>query len=64
MENKSLVEPQQITENTTNEATTPPSVDNKKMWLKRVGVGGFLFFLGKGLLWLFLGKTALQALCN
>ena len=43
----------------------PESSSNKTTtWLKRLGIGGFLFFLGKGLLWLFLGKTALDALCN
>jgi hypothetical protein len=47
------------------ESLPTTSTDSKsKLWLKRVGVGGFLFFLGKGLLWLFLGKTALNALCN
>ncbi|HRK58570.1 MAG TPA: hypothetical protein PLI74_02920 [Candidatus Kapabacteria bacterium] len=25
---------------------------NKKSWIKRIGVWGFLFFLVKGLLWL------------
>jgi integral membrane protein len=31
-----------------------PSAANQKMyaWLKRIGVGGFLFFLGKGLVWI------------
>ena len=44
---------------------TPKTTDNKTtLWLKRLGIGGFLFFLGKGLLWLFLGKAALAALCN
>jgi hypothetical protein len=38
--------------------------NNRMLWLKRFGIGGFLFFLGKGLLWLFLGKAALDALCN
>jgi hypothetical protein len=43
----------------------PKSVDNKTtLWLKRLGIGGFLFFLGKGILWLILGKAALNALCN
>ena len=27
-------------------------------WLKRLGLGGFLFFLGKGLLWLALPYLA------
>ena len=48
---------------TPNNAPEPPS-NKTNMWLKRLGIGGFLFFLGKGLLWLFLGKTALDALCN
>ena len=26
--------------------------ENKTKWLKRIGVGGFLFFLAKGLVWL------------
>jgi len=26
--------------------------NNKKMWLKRAGIGAFLFFLAKGLVWL------------
>ena len=25
--------------------------NTKKTWLKRIGVAGFLFFLGKGLVW-------------
>jgi integral membrane protein len=31
-----------------------PSLANQKMylWLKRIGVGGFLFFLVKGLIWI------------
>jgi hypothetical protein len=46
-----------------NNTTKAP--DNKTVvWLKRLGIGGFFFFLGKGLLWLFLGKAALEALCN
>ncbi len=34
--------------------TVEPSASNKKMylWLKRIGVGGFLFFLIKGLIWI------------
>jgi hypothetical protein len=56
MENKTLDQPKSLQTTSTDSKT--------KMWLKRVGVGGFLFFLGKGLLWLFLGETALPALCN
>jgi hypothetical protein len=45
--------------------TTTPKVDNgTTLWLKRLGIGGFLFFLAKGILWLVLGKAALSALCN
>ena len=41
------------------------SADNQTtLWLKRLGVGGFFFFLAKGILWLVLGKAALSALCN
>jgi hypothetical protein len=44
---------------------TSKSVDNRTtLWLKRLGIGGFLFFLAKGILWLILGKAALNALCN
>jgi len=25
---------------------------NKKLWLKRAGIGAFLFFLAKGIVWL------------
>ncbi len=36
--------------------------DKFKLWLKRVGVGGFLFFLIKGLVWCYVlyaaGKCA------
>jgi hypothetical protein len=28
-------------------------VNNKKTWLKRIGIFGFLFFLLKGIAWLF-----------
>ncbi|MDX2069075.1 MAG: hypothetical protein SFV55_11675 [Haliscomenobacter sp.] len=31
-------------------STTPPS--KARLWLKRLGIGGFLFFLIKGLIWL------------
>lgn len=26
--------------------------EKNKLWLKRIGVGGFLFFLIKGLIWI------------
>jgi hypothetical protein len=26
--------------------------ENKKSWLKRIGIAGFLFFLIKGLIWI------------
>lgn len=29
------------------------------LWLKRLGIAGFLFFLGKGLLWLALPSLAI-----
>lgn len=32
------------------------------LWLKRVGVAGFLFFLIKGILWLYLGKEVIEAI--
>jgi hypothetical protein len=45
--------------------TTTAKVDNQTtLWLKRLGIGGFMFFLAKGILWLILGKAALSALCN
>ncbi len=31
-----------------------------KKWLKRFGIGGFLFFLIKGLVWLAIGYLALR----
>lgn len=31
-----------------------------KAWLSRIGLAGFLFFLGKGLLWLFIGFGAIK----
>jgi hypothetical protein len=31
-----------------------PNSNNKIRWLKRIGVAGFLFFLIKGLIWLFI----------
>ncbi|MBL7711878.1 MAG: hypothetical protein JNL13_05425 [Chitinophagaceae bacterium] len=33
------------------ENQAPPN--NKKTWLKRIGIAGFLFFLLKGIAWLF-----------
>jgi hypothetical protein len=33
-----------------NNTTTPESP--AKLWFKRLGIGAFLFFLGKGILWL------------
>jgi hypothetical protein len=48
----------------TPENTTKLEENKSKLWLKRLGIGGFLFFLGKGILWLLLGKAALSALCN
>lgn len=34
------------------EMATAPDVRNGLKWPKRLGVVGFLFFFGKGLLWL------------
>jgi hypothetical protein len=48
----------------TPENTKKLEENKSKLWLKRLGIGGFLFFLGKGILWLLLGKAALSALCN
>ncbi len=43
----------------------PKTPENKTiLWLKRLGIGGFFFFLAKGIVWLLLGKAALSALCN
>lgn len=38
--------------------------ENKKTWLKRFGLVGFLFFLIKGIMWLVLGGSVLQWICN
>ena len=44
-------------------ANSPDNSSTFKLWLKRVGIGGFLFFLIKGIAWLFVfaaaGKCAL-----
>lgn len=44
----------------------PPSASPSKLqsWLRRVGVAGFLFFLGKGLIWLFLGAAVVEGCTN
>ena len=38
--------------------------EKTKLWFKRIGIGGFLFFLGKGIVWLvvlgYAGKCAMQ----
>ncbi|WP_196938522.1 alanyl-tRNA synthetase [Sphingobacterium pedocola] len=43
---------------------TDPKSSKLRLWLKRVGVGAFLFFLAKGLVWLavffFFAKTCQQ----
>lgn len=31
-----------------------------KLWLKRLGIAGFLFFLIKGILWLTVGAAVLR----
>lgn len=48
-----------------NQQQSPDMDDSKlKLWLKRVGVAGFLFFLLKGLAWigvfLWAGKCAIE----
>ncbi len=35
------------------EQQQPEKTGNKKTWLKRIGIAGFLFFLLKGIAWLF-----------
>jgi hypothetical protein len=35
--------------------------NDRKAWLQRIGVAGFLFFLIKGLLWLAFGGAVLRA---
>lgn len=50
------------------EATTDPIQDNENkpgknkmvLWLKRIGVAGFVFFLVKGILWLTVGAAVLK----
>jgi len=34
---------------------------NLKTWLRRLGIGGFLFFLGKGIVWLLVIFGAFKA---
>jgi hypothetical protein len=34
--------------------------ESRKLWLKRVGLAGFLFFLLKGIAWLLLGYFILR----
>lgn len=36
------------------------TTNKKKTWLKRIGVAGFLFFLIKGIIWLFVFYGASQ----
>jgi hypothetical protein len=40
--------------------TTPhnPQINNRKKWLKRLGVAGFLFFLIKGIAWIVVAVLA------
>ena len=44
-----MTEPHETPNNNNN---TPPAQPSWRVWLKRVGVAGFLFFLAKGLLWI------------
>jgi hypothetical protein len=38
--------------------------NNRKLWLRRVGVAGFFFFLIKGIAWLFVGSWLIKMGCN
>jgi hypothetical protein len=38
-------------------------IDWSAKW-KQIGIVGFLFFLIKGLLWLYFGKVVMDSLCN
>ncbi|MEY4927010.1 MAG: hypothetical protein RI894_1446 [Bacteroidota bacterium] len=51
-------------ENTDSNAenAAPPEEAAWKQWLKRMGIGGFLFFLIKGILWLLLPYLGLKGL--
>jgi len=42
-------------------STTPTKT---KLWLKRLGIGGFLFFLIKGLIWLGVFLVVFFQKCN
>lgn len=37
---------------TNNTGNLPDNTNKLTMWLKRIGVAGFIFFLLKGLLWI------------
>jgi hypothetical protein len=38
-----------------------PQKENRlKSWLKRIGILGFLFFLGKGILWILVAAGAFR----
>jgi hypothetical protein len=49
--------------NTPNHAAKPQN-SNWKTWLKRVGWGGFFFFLLKGLAWIAVWSLGWKTLCN
>lgn len=52
-----------ITQMVSKEEIVPMENEGKiKSWLKRIGLAGFLFFLIKGLLWIFLGKEVIEAI--
>ena len=44
------------------ENTTEDKQNKTKLWLKRVGIAGFLFFLIKGLIWIGVAVWAGKAL--
>lgn len=49
----------------TDTVNTPPRPARRKRaatWLKRLGIAGFLFFLVKGLAWLFFGAAIVRYL--
>jgi hypothetical protein len=55
--------PADNTPNTPNEAVQPEK-SAWKTWLKRVGWGGFFFFLLKGLAWIAVWSLGWKTLCN
>ena len=55
------------TESTESNGFASPSAaaalpSRTKVWLKRLGIGGFVFFFAKGMVWLVLGALAAKGL--